>query len=239
MEPTSTLRRVQRVRHELRIRDLQVVRSERIGTGFARIVFGGPELQGFVSLGFDDHVKLILPGTQTRRDYTPRHFDAQACELTIDFALHGHGAASDWAAAARPGDRATVGGPRGSMVVPLDHDWHLLVGDAAAAPAIARRLAELPAGAHAIVIALLHDDAILDLPACRARLDCQRVGSPEALLSAVRALALPAGEGFAWGGGEATLMAAVRDTLLQQHGHPLEAMRVSAYWKRGTADYHE
>src|SRR6185369_9649473 len=94
-----------------------------------------------------------------RRDYTPRRYDAAAGELTIEFALHGDGPAARWAAQAAPGQRATIGGPRGSFVIPLDYDWHLLVGDESAMPAIARRLEELPAGATAIVILQVRDAA--------------------------------------------------------------------------------
>jgi NADPH-dependent ferric siderophore reductase len=45
-----------------------------------------------------------------------------------------------------------IGGPRGSFIVPMDLDWHLLVGDATALPAIARRLSELPASATVFAI---------------------------------------------------------------------------------------
>lgn len=43
-------------------------------------------------------------------------------------------------------------GPRGSFVVPLEYDWHLLVGDESALPAIARRLEELPPGKPVIAL---------------------------------------------------------------------------------------
>jgi len=60
----------------------------------------------------------------------------------------------------------------------------------------------------------------------------------EDLVADVRALALPDGRGFAWGGGEAALMARVR-AVLNDKGVPREATRVSAYWKRGVAEHHE
>jgi len=154
--PTSPVNRVQRVRHELHRRDLQVVRVEPVGPGFRRITFAGESLAGFVSASFDDHVKLFLDpadGTEpVRRDYTPRRFEAAAGELSIEFALHGDGPAANWAAQATPGQRATIGGPRGSFIIPTDFDWHLLVGDETALPAIARRLEELPAGTQVFVV---------------------------------------------------------------------------------------
>ena len=147
---------IQRVRHELKLRELEVARIERLSPGFLAITFKGEALADFTSLSFDDHVKLMFDdeGAQVRRDYTPRRFSREARELTLEFALHGEGQASSWACRAVVGQRALVGGPRGSLVIPLDLDWHLLAGDASALPAIARRLEELPDGAQAQVIVL-------------------------------------------------------------------------------------
>jgi NADPH-dependent ferric siderophore reductase len=232
---------VQRVRHELRVRDLVVDSVTPLGEHFVSITFGGAALANFVSLGFDDHVKFILDagaGDPVRRDYTPRRYDAQSRQLTIEFALHGAGAASDWARQAAPGQAATIGGPRGSMIVPPDLDWHLLVADATGLPAIRRRLEELPVGTRAIVIALAAaGDRIL--PATRAQLDVHWADDATALLAAVRALTVPAGDGYAWGGGEAAMMRQVRDVLVAEQGLPKDAMRISAYWKQGAADFHE
>ncbi|MVW62470.1 siderophore-interacting protein [Massilia sp. NEAU-DD11] len=231
---------VRRVRHELKLRDLTVARIERLGDGFAAITFTGDALADFTSLSFDDHVKFMFPdaeGEQVRRDYTPRRFSREALELTIEFALHGDGKASDWARNAVVGQRALVGGPKGSMIVPLELDWHLLTGDATALPAIARRLEELPGGSRAIV--LVHAaPADRRVFAGAADVDLRWFDTPEALVADLQALALPPGRGFAWGGGEASLMARVRQVLNQQ-GVPREATRVSAYWKQGVAEHHE
>jgi len=233
---------VRRVRHELKLRELTVARIERMGDGFAAITFTGDALADFTSLSFDDHVKFMFPdadaeGEQVRRDYTPRRFRREALELTIEFALHGDGKASDWARNAVVGQRALVGGPKGSMIVPLELDWHLLTGDATALPAIARRLEELPGGSRTIV--LVHAE-----PADRrvfegsADVDLRWFDTPEALVEDLQALALPPGRGFAWGGGEASMMARVRQ-VLNGKGVPREASRVSAYWKQGVAEHHE
>lgn len=56
---TSSVRYPQRVRNELRFRELTVLRVERISAGFQRIVLGGEALDGFTSLGFDDHTKVF------------------------------------------------------------------------------------------------------------------------------------------------------------------------------------
>jgi NADPH-dependent ferric siderophore reductase len=243
MEVIHPARRVQRVRHELRRRDVRVARVEPVSPGFVSITFAGDSLADFISEGFDDHVKFMFAdeaGEMIRRDYTPRRFNQARRELTIEFAIHGHGQASEWSRQAAIGAEAVIGGPRGSMIVPMDYEWHLLAGDATALPAIHRRLDELPHGAHAIVIGQLADAADrrrFDHSA--AQVDLQWVSTPDELVAAVRALRLPPGEGYAWGAGEAQAMAALREVLLVDKAHPREAMRVAAYWKRGASDYHD
>lgn len=233
-------RRVQRVRHEIHRRQVTVVQVDRPSPGFVRVTLADPSLAGFVSDGFDDHLKLILPGADGQpvmRDFTPAAFDRQAGTLTLEFALHAGGVATSWARQAAPGQQVVVAGPRGSMVVPTDFDWHLLAGDATAQPALQRRLAELPAGAQ--VVAIVQADGADQRPLpTSAQLRLQWVQDADGLVAAVDALRLPPGEGFAWCAGEASAMARLRDALLAK-GQPKAAMRVSAYWKRGAADFHE
>lgn len=242
MSTITPLPRVQRVRHELKRRELQVVRAETISPHFRSITFGGETLADFVSASFDDHVKFMLDADgaePVRRDYTPRHFDAARRELTIEFALHGDGPAAEWAAQAAPGQHATIGGPRGSFVVAPDHDWHLLVGDETALPAVTRRLEELPAGTRAIVILQVSDPADRRALRSTATLDLQWVADAPSLLATVRALALPEGEGYAWCAGEAANTAALRRILVDEKGHDRHAIRAAAYWKQGTVAHHE
>lgn len=240
----SVARRVERVRHVLQFRDVQVARVEPIGSDFVRVVFSGESLADFVSQGFDDHVKFILarPGAAAdappdRRDYTPRAWSTERRELSIDFALHAAGVASDWARQAAPGQSVVIAGPRGSMVVPTDYDWHLLIGDATAAPAIGRRLSELPAGARAIVVAQLADTAILEVQRSAAQVELHQVASGDAMLRALANLVPSSGEGYIWAAGEAATMARVRDLVLHTQGHPKEAMRIAAYWKLGADNF--
>ena len=237
----SPARRVQRVRHELRRREVEVARVETASPGFVRITFAGDELADFVSDSFDDHLKFVFDppqGETQRRDYTPRRFDRAARTVTVEFALHGHGPASDWARRAAPGQRAVLAGPRGSMIIPVDYDWHLLAGDATALPAMQRRLEELPAGTRTIVVAQVPapDRRLLS---SAAELQLQWVADASELLAALRALPLPPGEGFVWAAGEAAEMARVRDLFLLDKRHPRAALRVAAYWKRGASAFHE
>ena len=237
MNSPTSIRRVERVRHELKRRNLTVTRIEALTPHFRRITFTDTSLADFVSASFDDHIKVFVG--DARRDYTPRSFDNGRRELVIEFALHGDGPAADWAAKAAPGNTLAIGGPKGSLVVPLDYDWHLLAGDETAFPAVARRLEELPAGAKAIVVLKAADAADRRRFTTAADLDVTWVATDDALLAAVRALALPAGEGYAWCAGEAACMAALRRELVDVKGHPREAIRAAAYWKRGATGHHE
>lgn len=123
------------------------------------------------------------------------------------------------------------------MILPLEMDWHLLVGDASALPAVARRLEELPSSARVQAV-LLVDAADRREFATQANADVHWVASNEELLQALKDLPLPGGAGLAWGGGEASLMVQVRQLLIDK-GLPRQAARISAYWKRGVADHHE
>ena len=237
MNSPVTARRVERVRHELKRRRLTVARVDTLTPHFRRITFTDESLSDFVSASFDDHIKVFVD--DARRDYTPRSFDNAARELVIEFALHGHGPAAAWAAQAAPGHTLDIGGPKGSMIVPLDYDWHLLVGDETAFPAVARRLEQLPAGARAIVILQAADAADRRVFDSAANVDLTWVETDAQLQAAVRALALPGGEGYAWCAGEAAAMAALRRELVDVKGHPREAIRAAAYWKRGATGHHE
>ncbi len=238
----TPVRRVVRVRHEIQRRELQVLKVEAPSPHTRRITLTGDALADFVSASFDDHVKLILepgPGGETvRRDYTPRRYDNAARELVLEFALHGDGPAAAWAASARPGSRAVVAGPKGSLVIPLDYDWHLLAGDETALPAIARRLEELPASTRAIVVVQTEAAERRPLPSAAA-VELHWVADAAELLATGRRLALPTGEGYAWCAGEAAAMAQLRRILVEEKGHDRHAIRASAYWKRGAVAHHE
>lgn len=258
----------QRVRHPLRFRQLQVSQVARLTPHLVRITLVGDDLEGFVSLGFDDHVKLFFPdavtgvlalptvGTEgpvwpegsrpTMRDYTPHHFDPVARTLQIDFALHQPGGpATEWAAQAQVGQTLGVGGPRGSLIVPTGFDWHLLMGDDTALPAMARRLAELPAGARAEVLIEVEGPADhIALPSA-ATLAVQWVHRSSAgadalpLLDALRRTQMPTGVFHSWIACESAQAKALRAYLTTECLANPQWIRASSYWRRGSADAHE
>lgn len=245
----SPLRRVRRVRHELQRRSCAVRRVRAIGPGFVGVQLAGEALRSFTSLSFDDHVKVFLPSPAgsaalaqpIQRDFTPRAFDTEAGTLDLEFALHGHGPASRWAAAVRTGDTLDIGGPRGSMIVPTDFDWHLLAGDESALPAIARRLEELPEGVAVTAMVSTRDPADRRALPTRANLSVHWLDGrqPLALARAAQAWSVPPGEGFAWAACEATEAAQLRQVLVGPLGLHRRRVRASAYWKQGHNAHHE
>lgn len=261
-------RGTQRLRHETRLRRLQVLRTQRLTPTLLRVTLGGDELAGFTSAAADDHVKVFFPaqpGGQPilpakhqggapadvaspepiSRDYTPRRFDPARLELDIEFSLHGEGPAARWAAQAVQGHELAIGGPRGSFVLQGDFDWYLLVGDETALPAIARRLEELPPGARAFVIAEV-DDAANELPLhSAATLQVQWVhrngaeSGTDALLSrALAAFSIPAGVGYTWIAAESSVARSLRVQLLAR-GHDKRWLKAAGYWKRGASAAHD
>lgn len=232
-----------RQRFELQRRAATVARTLALTPRMRRIEFHAPALASFQSASHDDHVKLLFPDGQSRH-VTPRSFDPRAATVTIDFALHGAGSASSWAANARAGDALAIGGPRGSHVVPDDFDWYLLVGDESALPAIGRRLEELRKDVPVTTVVAIADRAERQDIATRAAWQpvwLER-GEPSAddaerVRRAVAALTVPAGDGHVWVAGEASLARGVRDQLLER-GHPREWLRASGYWQRGASDAH-
>ena len=242
-----------RYRYDLKRRQLVVQDVQRLSPGMQRIVLTGADMADFESMAPDDHVKLFFAGADgapTGRDYTPRAFDNKAQTLTIDFALHEQagetGPATAWAMNAKIGDELSVGGPRGSTLVPYNFDWWLLIGDETALPAIGRRLEEVPAGTRVISLITVgsaaeqqdfktnaqHELTWLHRPAKQAH-------TPDMLLAALKALKLPHGDGFVWIATEGMVARAVRAYLVDERAHPLAWTKSSGYWVQGTADAHD
>ena len=254
-EPETDTRAPRRVRHEPRRRQLEVKRVENISAHMIRVALGG-DLDGFTSLGFDDHIKLffadelpVIVDGEPRppsRDYTPRRYDPAAKTLDVEFVLHDAGPATRWAEQAKPGQTLQIGGPRGSFIIPTTYDWHLLMGDDTALPAIARRLDELPAGTRAVVVAEV-DGATDHLPfktaadvtVTWAHRNGAEPGTTAVLANALRTLRLPSGDFYAWVACESLTAKALRAQLIADHSANPKWMRCAGYWRRGAVAVHD
>ncbi|MFJ2691266.1 siderophore-interacting protein [Pseudomonas sp. NPDC087336] len=254
-EVTVPSQTIHRVMHEIKRRRLEVLRVVDLTPRMRRITLGGPELAGFVSLGTDDHVKLLFAQNAAEqaalqtlvlgagkdngpmpamRDYTPRRYDLQTLELDIDFVLHGDGPASTWAEQAQPGQFLHIGGPRGSMIVPDIFDSYLLIGDETALPAIARRLEGLAANRRALVVIEVENGAEQQKLESAAQVDViwvLREGGKDHLLSTVKQLTVPGGSLYAWVATETKVSRQIRRVLLDQHGLNEQFVKAVGYWR--------
>jgi NADPH-dependent ferric siderophore reductase len=240
---------INRVRHELHRRTLAIRRVEHVTPNMLRLTLAGDELAGFTSLAPDDHIKVFAPegegegGGTAMRDYTPRRYDAEKNELTVDFAIHEAGPVTAWAVNAKPGDEARIGGPRGSLVVPQDFDWWLLVGDETALPAIGRRIEELAPGTPVTSIVAVTgptEEQVFETEARHEAIWVHRpaVQAAEAapLLEALRGFVPPPGDGFIFIAAEGSVTRVLRKHVLEELGHVPQWLKASGYWVKGAAD---
>ncbi|WP_338493018.1 siderophore-interacting protein [Pseudomonas trivialis] len=248
---------IHRVTHEIKRRRLEVLRVVDITPRMRRVTLGGPELEGFVSLGSDDHIKLLFPqnaaeqaalesptfsikgdGPQpAMRDYTPRRFDLDIGELDIDFVLHGDGPASTWVEQVKVGQHLYIGGPRGSMIVPDIFDSYLLIGDETALPAIGRRLEELPAGRQVLAVIEIENEA--EQQALQSAADVRVIWvirGRNDLLDTVQKLTLPDGSLYCFVATESRLSRQLRRVLLDTHQVNEELLKAAGYWRAQGSD---
>jgi NADPH-dependent ferric siderophore reductase len=255
-----------RVRHETRMRLLEVVSVTDITPLMRRFRLTG-DMEGFASAGHADHIKAFFfpAGVKPRivpigqrgaefaegerpemRDYTPRYWNVVEGWIELDFVLHGDGPASSWAAGAKVGDKLVIGGPRGSLVIPAAFDWYLLAGDETALPAIGRRIEELPAGSKVIAVIEVADAAEeqrfetqVDLSLTYVHRNGAPAGNTTLILDAIRRMALPDGEAYAYLAGESQMSKAVRAHLTDERGFNPEYVKAAGYWLLGVADAQE
>lgn len=248
--------------------ELEVLRTEHLSARMIRVVAGGTGLAGFPDTEFTDrYVKILFPrpGVEypepldmdvvhaqypreqwpLQRTYTVRALDHEAGELVIDFVHHGDtGLAGPWAASARPGDRLRMLGPGGTFAPAPEADWHLLVGDEAALPAIGAALERIRPGVPAVAVVQVGAAGEEQQLGSAAELDLRWLhrdaagGDPEGaqLVEHVRSLQFPPGRVQAFVHGEATAVRELRRHLLHERGVRREDLSVSGYWRRGHDD---
>lgn len=254
--PTSTRMR----REPPRFRRVAVDRVERLTPRLARVVLAGPELEGLTVDEPAASVRLLIPAPGESelvmpewsgneflladgsrpviRTFTPHRLDAEALELDLWIVVHGHGAASQWAESARPGDPAAVSGTGRGYAVDATAPAFLLAGDETAIPAMHQLLETLPASARVEAHVEVGDgDAELALPEhpkASVSWHVLRHGTPhgDALVDAVAAADLEDGARV-WAAGEASAMFRIRRHLFEEKGVPRRHATVRGYWKHG------
>lgn len=229
-----------------RTTSLEVRRTERLTPHMIRVVAGGEQLAAFPETPYTDrYVKILFPRPGVRypepfdldairaelpreqwpamRTYTVRALDHAAGELTIDFVHHG--------------DLLRLAGPGGAYAPDPDADWHLMVGDESALPAIGAACERVPHGVPVVAVLEVADAAEHQELRCPGALRTiwlhRRADAPDQLLDAVRGLEFPPGRVHAFVHGEAGSVRGVRRHLVDERGVSRELLSVSGYWRRG------
>jgi NADPH-dependent ferric siderophore reductase len=247
LSPSARVRDV--IRHEgARRRHLVVLERTGLTDTLVRFTFGG-DLEGFASLGPEDHVKAFFAGREgiVARDYTPAEFRpigaSSGPELDLDVVVHGDaGPATAWASRAGRGDELEIAGPRGSRLAPTGFTNALLLADPAGMPAL-RRWIRAFAGVLPVHAVLFGGDGRLvdhldDAETLSATPQLALTADFD-LLDVVRSQDVTA-DTFVWAAGEAGALIPVRRWLKQEAGLPKANLSLHGYWKSGVAglDHH-
>jgi len=221
-----------------------------------RVVFAGPELDGFPEGREGGNCKLMFPEANetkdnfakrlaggpapVRRTYTVRKFDARICELSIDFVAHGEeGPASRWASHAKEGDFLGFAGPSGPKVTKFEADWYLIAADPSAIPVAAATLEAMPRDAKGVAIFEItsaEDRQPMDIP---VGIDVHWLIQPDphtpstAQEALIRSLEWPGGRVQTCIAGESGVIKSLRAFLAQEKHLPREDTYFSGYWKIG------
>lgn len=260
MTSEGTDDRLQRVRREPpAFRRVRVRSTAQLGARMLRVVLGGDDLDGFAIEAPASSVRLLLPpaghdaivmptwtGNQFElpdghrapiRTFTPRYFDHERLELTLDVVLHDHGAATDWARGASVGDEVAISGPGRSEELDPGARSFLLAGDESAIPAIGQLLEAIaPNCSIDVHIEIAAPDARLDLPAhpgATVMWHEAEAGAPpgDSLVSAVQSVEeLP---DAVWVAGEAAAVQRLRRYLFDERGRTRSGVTARGYWKIG------
>lgn len=237
---------------DLRFRTVTLSSREWLAPDYVRVRVTGSDLDGFASLGSDDHMRLFFPAgpvgsveemrAAPSREYTPLAWGDDW--LDIEFAVHGDtGIAAPWAATAPLGSSIGVGGPRGSAVIDGQPGSWFLVGDETAIPAIRRFSPLIPDTTPArIVIETVSAGREIDIdaPVEVEWLHRGAAASGSALIAFLDGLT----EADAVGSDPFVFVAAEQSVvkpgraLLERWGVDARNAVVKGYWKHGEAEYH-
>lgn len=220
---------------------LTVLSVEDVTPHYRRIVVHAPGMFDGTPYGPASYIRLWVPdpddpSKEYQRGYTIAALDEASEQMTLEFVLHDPaGPACTWAKGAEPGDRIAAtrwGTPRYIAPVPAPAGY-LLVGDAAALPAINGILGELFDDVPIEVYLEYTYDDEGTLPIVRRsglRVTwVRRTGDSDELLRAIEVRDYS--DWFAWVTAETEATKAVR-ARLKEWGFPKSHLKAQGYWKQ-------
>lgn len=169
------------------------------------------------------------------RNYTVRAYDPATREMLIDIADHDHGPAIEWFRKAREGQSVLMAGPRSWYEPAVGATHHVLAGDLAALPAMARILESTDPTVRVTVIAEVLDRGELSYLPEHPNLEViELVGSGNGVsptrLSAALAAVDMTDESYCWFAGEAADARAGKKHL-RSLGWARHRYDIVGYWR--------
>ena len=212
---------------------LTVSARREISPHYLRLTFDGGGMLARHAVHPTMWIRMWFPNGDKlhQRGYTLVDPDPRSDTFAVEFALH-HGAASDWARGAQPGDtiEATVLGSRFAIPEPAPAGY-VIVGDSASLPAINSLLGAIGDAPARVFLEAGHDDD-KHLPVARGAditwVDRKNAG--QALLEVVRSAAFDAGDHFGWVASDSRTTRSVARVLREDFGIPRKSLKAQAYW---------
>jgi NADPH-dependent ferric siderophore reductase len=248
-----------------------VLGRRNVTPGMVRVTLGGDGLRDFRTTGVgDEYIRFFFPNPETGElvlpdvdekgfwkwpeGKKPAHCECYtiravrpgdgAPEIDVDFVVHEHGRASEWAQQASPGQTVALREPYGIYEAPATCDWQLFVCDATGLPALGRLLENLPAGTEARAIVEI-PDASHEQP-FETKADLKLVYlhgtgnglAPSRLEAAVRGVAVPEGRiPYVWVAAETRAVRPIRKYLRHELGWHVSRYSITGYWTDKLADW--
>lgn len=246
---------------------LQVMKRVQIAPHLVRLTLGGPGFDAFVDKPVTDrYIKIMFAKPElglvppydmeqlreqlpmedlpVRRTYTVRSSDPVARTIDVDFVVHGdQGLAGPWARNAQVGENVCFAGPGGLYFPNPEFDFHFLVGDETAIPAISAALESMDSSMRGVAVIEVADEADRMEISAPDGVEIQWVYRGAAfepgntvLESAVRQIPWPEGRVQVFAHGEREVMKRLRGYFYNEREISRKDMSLSGYWAFGRAE---
>ena len=240
-----------------------------VSPSLRRICFTSPLLASYPDVSGGEHIKIMMAhGNQAEpvlptlteqgprwpnpndkpviRTFSIRAFRRDACEIDIDFALHGdNGPATRFAQNAKPGDTLAISGPGGPTPMLQSARFYYMAGDLTALPAISAMIERMPATSQGHIAVLVPTaGAIQDLPVPEGVTLSWVIGNPEESEKLTHPFIqqdMATTQSYFWFGGEESLVVPLRNHVRRDLGVERTAIYAVPYWRFGKDEeaYHQ
>lgn len=247
-------------------RVLEVAGKDLVTPDLLRVTLAGDAVKDFhmVTVGINNKIFIPPPGVEdvhfpdfvngewrlaeehlrpSVRTYTLRALDLDSGTMSIDFALHGEGVASEWALNAKAGDKIGVAMKGVAKRLFPEAEWFMLVADLSAVSVTSVILETLPAGVSGEAIIEVPDERNIHTIKTAADVNVTWLVNPTpgkggSLIEAVKAVRLPeAGiSRFIHAAAEFAVVRELRRYFRQEIGLGRDEFHGFGYWSYGVSE---